>query len=257
MKYIITVILSITAVVSYALPTAEQADSAYNKESYRDAIKLYSEAIASDGATSDLYYNIGNAYYRDNQLGKAVVSYERALAINPSNQEARINLDFVKTRIEDAPEDDSSFLYNLHLKVVSLITPNAWAVLALLSFIMLIGAVALYIFSSDVTLRKVGFFSAIVFCFIFGYIFAISYQTANAGRNHNEAVVIVPTTTLSSAPRSSRNEKEKVVPIHEGTKVLIIDSLSTPDDLHVGRWYDVKINNSSRGWLNAADVERI
>ena len=93
--------------------------------------------------------------------------------------------------------------------------------------------------------------------FVFAYTIVIAYQTASAYKSHEEAVVIVPTTNLSSAPRSNRGDKEKVVPIHEGTKVMIIDSLSTPDDPNVGKWYDVKINNSSRAWLNAADVERI
>ena len=85
----------------------------------------------------------------------------------------------------------------------------------------------------------------------------IAYQTAGAYDRHDKAVVIVPTTNLSSAPRSTRSEKEKIVPIHEGTKVEIIDSLSTPDDPNVGKWFDVKINNTTRAWLDAQAVERI
>lgn len=257
MKHIIAICLSLFCLSASAASLAQQADSAYNREAYADAIRLYQESISTDGISSNILYNLGNAYYRDNQLGKAILSYERALTLDPSNKEAATNLNFVKTRIEDAPEDDSSFLSNVHKSILSTFSPDAWAWIALALFIVMLCTIAAYIFSSNVAVRKFGFFGAIVMVFVFIYVIAIAYQTAGAYRNHESAIVIVPTTNLSSAPRSTRSEKEKVVPIHEGTKVEILDSLSTPDDPNVGKWYDVKINNSSRAWLNAADVERI
>lgn len=236
---------------------AQQADSAYNKENYREAVGLYLESIENDGVSSDLYYNLGNAYYRDGQLGRAIISYERALALDPSNEYARTNLAFVRTRIEDIPEDDSSFLSNLHRNISSTLSPDGWSVAALCLFLLLLGTIAMYMFSSNVAMRKSGFFGGIAVLFIFVYVLMIAGQTASAYSRHDTAVVIVPTTNLSSAPRSTRSKTEKVVPIHEGTKVEIVDSVSTPDDPNVGKWYDVKINNSSRAWLNAADVEKI
>lgn len=257
MKKIIALCLILTSLSLSASNLAEKADSAYNKEDYGQAISLYLASIEQDGVSSTIYYNLGNAYYRDNLLGKAIISYERALAIDPSNNDAQTNLDFVRTKIIDAPEDDSSFLSNLHHSICSTMSPDGWAWCALALFIILLGTVALYIFSSNIMMRKLGFFGGIIFLFVFIYVIVIAYQTSNASRYHDTAVVIVPTTNLSSAPRSSKNKTEKVVPIHEGTKVEILDSLSTPDDPHVGKWYDVKINNSSHAWLNAADVERI
>lgn len=254
---IISACLFISAFSMSAASIAEQADSAYNREEYNRAIELYNKSISDEGVSTNLYYNLGNAYYRSNNLGKAIISYERALMLDPSNEEAAINLNFVRTRIEDAPEDDSSFLSNLHNGIASVMSPDAWAWTALALFIVLLSTIALYIFSSNIMLRKTGFFGGIVMMMIFAYTFVIAWQTANAHKSHETAVVVVPTTNLSSAPRSTRGEKEKVVPIHEGTKVVILDSISTPDDPNVGKWYDVKINNSSRAWLNAADVERI
>lgn len=250
--------LLICASVS-AAPSAlnAQADSAYNKEDYGLAVSLYNESIAQDGASSGIYYNLGNAYYRDGKLGKAIVCYERSLAFDPSNEDARTNLEFVKTKIQDIPEDDSSFLSNLHKSISSAMSPDGWAWLTLALFIILLGTIAVYIFSSDVTMRKIGFFGGGIVAVAFIYTIIIAWQTAGAPSRHNEAVVIVPTTNLSSAPRSTRGKTEKVVPIHEGTKIEILDSLSTPDDPDVGKWYDIKINNSSRAWLNADDVEKI
>ncbi len=237
--------------------TAVKADSAYNNEDYILAAQLYQQAIDSEGLSSELYYNLGNSYFRQGKLGKAIINYERALKIDPSNSDAETNLNFVKTRITDAPEDDSSFLSNLHSSIVSTFSPDAWAWLTFVVFLVLCGTIALYIFSGNIMLRKTGFFGGFVVLIVFIYLMVISSQTSRAPFTHDTAVVIVPTTNLSSTPRTPKNKTEKTVSVHEGTKVEIVDSVLTPDDPVAGKWYNVKINNSTRAWVNAADVEKI
>lgn len=256
-KYIVLLVFMACWSAASALTIAQQADSAYNAEDYRAAIELYNRAIATDGAGTDVYYNLGNAYFRNDNLGKAVVAYERSLRIDPTNADARHNLDFVRTRIQDRPEDDSPFLSNLHSGIVTSLRANSWAWTALVVFVLLLGAVALYIFSPSVTLRKAGFFGGIVLLFAFGYTLFVAYSAANHARSHDSAVVIVPMTHLSSVPRPTRGADDRVVPIHEGTRVEIIDSIATPDDPVSPMWYSVKINNSTKAWLRASDVERI
>lgn len=261
MKYVTLIltllIASITSDISAQNVVAMQADSAYNKEDYATAVELYNKSISNEGASSDIYYNLGNAFYRNGDIGHAILSYERALKINPSDDKAKTNLDFVKTKIQDIPEDDSSFLSNLQDNITASMSPDSWAWMALILFIALICLTGVYIFSSNIRWRKIGFFGGIVIAIVFVYFFIVAWQTSNGPTNHNEAIVVEPTTNLCSAPRSTRSKTEKVVPIHEGTKIEILDSISTPDDPNVGKWYDAKINNSSRGWLNAADVEKI
>lgn len=244
-------------IAATAASPAQQADSAYNKEDYRGAISLYKQAIDSDGVSADIYYNLGNAYFRNGQPGMAVVSYERALKLEPSHTDARHNLAFVRSRIQDLPEDDSSFLVNLHHGIRDFASANTWAWIAFAIFISLLGCVALYIFSRNVGLRKTGFFGGITLLFIFIYAIVLARGSAVNASSHETAVVIVPTTHLSSTPRAARNATDKVVPIHEGTKVEIIDSIPTPDDPRSPKWYNVKINNSSSAWVRSVDVERI
>lgn len=232
------------------------ADSAYNKEDYPLAVSLYNKALADGQVSARLYYNLGNAYYRDGKLGRAVLAYERSLRIDPSDADTRANLDFVRSRLQDLPEDDNSFLSNLHRSVVTARSANAWAWIAFASFILLLGAVALYIFAPGVRLRKAGFFSGIVLLVVTVYLIIVAADAAARIGDHSEAVVIVPTTLLNSVPRQPR-QTEKVVPLHEGTKVQIVDSVLTPDDPVSPRWYNVKINNSTGAWLRATDVERI
>lgn len=240
-----------------ALTVNQQADSAYNKENYRQAIDLYQQSIVADGPSSVLYYNLGNAYYRNDNLGRAVLSYERALKLNPTNKDARQNLEFVKGKIQDRPEDDTPFFASMHRSIRSSMTANAWAWTAFALFILLAGAVAVYLFTNSVVMRKTGFFGGIVLLAIFVYILGVAIDAASTARSHEAAVVVVPGTQLSSAPRQARSSADKVVSIHEGTRVEIIDSVATPDDPVSPRWYEVKINNGTQAWLRASDVERI
>lgn len=248
-------IIIVSAFSTLALTTAQQADSAYSKEDYRMAIRLYLQAIDSDGVSPEIYYNLGNAYYRINELGRAVLYYQRALNLDPSMDDARSNLEFVKTRIIDKPEDDSSFLSNLHRRILAGFSPDAWAWIAFVMFVLLTGCVAVYIFSGNVMLRKTGFFGGIVVLVLTVYAITIAYQAATASKRTDMAVVIVPTANLRSVPGTSSDNK--VIPIHEGTMLEITDSLIMQGESSSPKWYDVKINNSTRAWVNAADVEQI
>ncbi|MDE5629275.1 MAG: tetratricopeptide repeat protein [Muribaculaceae bacterium] len=256
-RLIFTLLLLIGSVSAYALTIGEQADSAYMAEDYSGAIELYTRSIELNGHSSDIHYNLGNAYYRNGKLGKAVVEYERALRLSPANADARTNLEFVKSRIQDRPEDDTAFFAGLHRKAVSGMSANAWAWIAFVIFLLFMGAVALYIFANSVALRKTGFFGGITLLVIFAYTLLAAHDSYTNARSHETAVVTVPSTQLSSTPRASKSGNDKVVTIHEGTAVEIVDSVATPDDPVSPKWYNVKINNSTKAWLRASDIERI
>lgn len=235
----------------------QQADEAYNKEDYVNAIELYTRSIAQEGVSADVYYNLGNAHYRNNHLGQAVLNYERALRIDPTHDDARTNLQFVRTHIQDRPEDDTAFFASVHRAIVNAATPNAWAWIAFAIFLLFIAAVASYIFAPGIALRKTGFFGGIVLLFLFAYILFVAWSASSRAASHEEAVVITPSTQLTSAPMGGRNATDKVVTIHEGTLVEIIDSVATPEDPSSPIWYNVKINNATKAWLRGSDVERI
>lgn len=259
----IKIILSAAVVILTAytanarLSSGESGDSAYNRKDYTEALRHYTDALDKEGSSSNLYYNLGNTYYRMNDIGHAVLYYERALAEDPSNDDARTNLDFVKSKIVNAPEDDSTFLHNLHQKAISLFSPDTWAWIAFTIFVMVMGAVAIYLFTSNVNLRKAGFFGAFILLAVFIYALIVALESAASATDHNWAVVTAPSTNLRSTPASSNSKTDKVVPVPEGTKVEIIDSLATPDDPMTRIWYEVKVNNTTRAWASGADIERI
>lgn len=234
-----------------------KADSAYTAQDFNGALSLYEQSLETYGESARLYYNMGNAYYRVGSLGKAVLSYERALRLDPSDKDARLNLEFVMTKIEDRPEDDSSFLNNVHHSIMSWMTPNGWAWTSFCIFLIFLFTVGLYVFSRRVLWRKIGFFGGIVVLLVLIYSLIIATESSNRATSSDEGVVIVPSTNLNSVPRTPTGKDDKIVPLHEGTKVEIIDSLLTPDDPVTGKWYEVKINNSTRAWIDASALEKI
>ena len=129
--------------------------------------------------------------------------------------------------------------------------------MALVLFIILLMAIAAYIFSRNVALRKTGFFGGIIIMLTLCYCLYLANESAALALSHESAVVIAPSTQLGSAPRASRGQNDKIVTIHEGTRVEIVDSVSTPDDPVSPKWYNVKINNTTKAWLRSSDVERI
>lgn len=232
---------------------AVQADSAYNKGEFQLAEELYIQAATNQGVSPQLYYNLGNTHYRLGHLGKAVVYYERALQLDPSMADARSNLDFVNTQILDKPEDDSTFLGNLHRSISSWLSPNGWAWLAFALFAAMLLCAALYIFATAVLARKTGFFGGFILLIAFVYSLVIAAQTSAAPYSHVRAVVIQPTANLSTTPGATA-DGTKIIPVHEGTVLEIVDSMAVPGS---PMWYDVKINNATRAWVSSADVEKI
>ncbi len=256
---ILIIILCLVAgfATMHAASDAQLADSAYNKEAYSQAIELYRSALAKNGPQATVYYNLGNAYYRQGNMAQAVIAYERALRIDPAMSDARANLDFVMSRLEDKPEDNNSLLTRANQAVVVAMSANAWAWIAFATFIFLCGAAALYIFTSNVTLRKVGFFGALGLVALTAYFVVVAATAASRVTDNSYAVVTAPSTLLNSVPRQPK-KTEKVVPLHSGTKVQIVDSIATPDDPVSPKWYNVRVGGGTHSaWLRATDVERI
>lgn len=260
-KYFSAVVVLLFAVLvapkANADSTIQTADSAYNAGNYRQALTLYNSVMDDKGSSSALFYNIGNTHYRIGNVGQAVLAYERALQLDPSNDDARANLDFVNSTIKGLPEDGSTFLSNIHSSVCSFTSPDGWAVIALVLFVVVLGCVALYMFASGVMIRKIGFFGGLVVLAVFIYALVIAWQTGHAVDNHDRAIVISQNAKLRTNPGVAKNKDEKTVTIPEGASVQIVDSIDTPADPVAPMYYNVRLTGNTEAWIASSDVERI
>ncbi|MDE6371425.1 MAG: tetratricopeptide repeat protein [Duncaniella sp.] len=234
-----------------------QADSAYTADDFQKAIELYNYTLGAFGSSSQIYFNLGNSYYRMGQMGKAILAYERALRLDPANKDARENLAFVNARITDRPGERGTFLSNALDSISGYLSSNSWGWIALICFAITMSGILAYMFSETIILRKVGFFGGFM-TFILSLItvfFAI--RSASIASSDEYAVIIAPSTILSTAPRVPTDRSQEAMLLHEGTRVHILDSVRSTTDTIQTVWYDVEVDNTHRAWINASDVERI
>ena len=226
--------------------TKELGDSAYAMSQFADAITIYETVIAEQGASLPLYYNLGNAYYRTNQLGKAILNYERALRIDANDEDTKANLEFVQNRIVDQiPQDEVPFYKEWGNAISSLFSKDTWGVIGIVAFAIMLATVFFLIFSNNA--RGILFGIAIV-CLVFIIVANMSAKS-NIGNAMPEGVILDEMVLVKSSPDSSGTELTK---IHEGLKVTIIDST-------LADWVKIEANNGNRvvGWIKTKSMERI
>ena len=215
---------------------------------------MYLKALEVGGSSTTLYYNLGNAYYRQGNLGKAIVNYERALKLDPTNADARANLEFVNSKITDKQIDSGSYMDSVWEGTVGMFHADTWAVIALVLFAIFLGALAAYIFSSAVAVKKASFFGGLIVFILTVCAVIISFAAANRVNSDKYAIILPPSSQLSTSPREARSQSEQAFLLHEGTKVEIIDSIANPGE---GMWYEVLVGHGERAWVKASEVEKI
>lgn len=229
------------------------ADSAYMNDDFKTAAMLYQEAIDSLGPSAERYYNLGNAYYRSDLPGMAIVSYERALRLDPTNKDIRDNLEFVNSKTVDRIAPATSLVGGVADNIAAKIHPDAWARIAIMTFALALAGLCVWFFASGVGLRKVGFFGAGILLVVCILANILGYRSARKASAGNMAVVTAPSVILSTTPRAPKDRSEEAMLLHEGTKVTILDYLTTSTDT----WFDVQIDDSHRAWISSVAVEII
>ena len=247
-------------IVLLALPLAaananiDRANQAYKQELYNEALKLYLQEAEQTGVSSSLYCNIGDTYYRLKDNVHAVLYYERALLLDPSNNDARFNLEFVRGKMQLPDDAGDSWFSNWVDQTVSRLSSNTWAIIAIITFLLFLAGLAAYLFMDNVLMRKIGFFGGalMIVASILANLAAFHvYHKATSG---NGAIVMPETVTLSTAPRAPRDKNEEAFELQQGTRVEIVDSIS---DKTSGKWLQVSTAGGHKAWLNAKDVEVI
>ena len=231
----------------YAQSTAQMGDSAYRMGNYPEAISLY-ESVLSTGLTSpDLYYNLGNAYYRDDQIGRAILNYHRALRLHPAMHDARENLAIAEShtadRISQLPQ---LFIIRWVNALTDKVSPSTWRLVLVIIFILLAAAVVMFLIGRTIQVRKTALISIIVTAILWLLVLALAISSSRHFNAHSEAVVLDAAITVKGSPEWQSADK---LLLHEGTTVTIIDTLSG--------WYKIRIADGTTGWCENQSIERI
>ena len=252
MKHIVALIFIILPIFGLNAETAsEQAAKAYQDGNFRKAIEVLETEIKAQkeqGKVSpELFYNLGNAYFRVNEVPQALLNYERSLLYNPGDRDVRHNIEYAQTKIEDKIlTADNFFLQMWFDGVQNQTTANNWAKWAITFFVIFVAALFLFFFSPKLNLKKAGFYAAIVCLVVVIFTNIFAYRQKNKIENRNTAIGMAGSAPVISAPNTTSKE---LFILHAGTKVVInkID----------GGWYEIEIANGSIGWVQKEKLEII
>lgn len=227
--------------------TKANADSAYARQQYQQAIKDYEELLG-DGVSAELYYNLGNAYYRTDNITRAVLNYERALLLSPGDGDIRFNLQMARSKTIDkiTPESEMFFVTWYHA-LVNIMSVDGWANTALVAFGLAIVLALAYLFSARILVRKVGFFGGLAFILVFVVANVFAYQQQQELVNRTGAIIISSAVPIKSTPSKSGTD---LFILHEGTKVEITDG-SMRD------WKEIRVADGKEGWIETSKIEII
>lgn len=251
MKHTITLIilfllLTFTSLFAQA-DSLNKANDFYSQGKYDLAIEIYESVLADHGFAPELYYNLGNAYYKQNEIGRSILNYERALRLNPSYSNAQQNLQFVQLKVVDNVVALPSFFLKRWMELfVKMLSSNQWLFLSVIAFVLGLVAVLLFVFGNSYILRRVSFYFSSVFVAGFVVFLVFAGIRKNQLEQHNDAIIMIGSVTVKSSPDKNGTD---LFQLHEGTKVAV--------QSQVGAWTEIVLGNGNIGWIESLYIEVI
>lgn len=225
----------------------DSANTYYSAGDFEKAIGLYEEILSKGFSSPELYYNLGNAYYRSNSLSGAILNFERALRMSPGDGDIQFNLEIARTYLVDRIEEIPPFFLKKWIQSISsLLTSDGWAWLSVLSFCFILAFSALFIFSRSLFVRKIVFAIAVVLLFLSSAGFYLSWEQKRRIQSPNEAIITASMVVIKSSPDENATD---LFILHEGTKVFIRERL--------GQWIEISLLDGKKGWVREQAFEII
>ena len=239
--------LSLLSLNMFSADVDALADSAQNhfmQTRYAEAVVLYDSICRMGYSSSDLYYNMGNCYYRLNEIPYSVYYYEKSLMLNPSNSDAEFNLNIANRSLKQVVEVlPKPFYERWGTAVLGIMGTDAWTIFNIIMLALVLAGIALYLFMGSIALRKLGFSVAVIAFVLFILTAICAYKSSARITENNYAVVFEQSMVKSSPNADAVNSFE----IFEGLKVNVVDSANG--------MYNIRLADGKEGWIDANDVK--
>ena len=224
--------------------TKQQADNFYNNKEYEKAIDAYN-TLLKENPSAYLYYNIGNAYYRTNKLSLALVNYERALRLEPNNEDIRFNIDFVNKQTIDKVVEAPNNLFTIpYYYIMYCLNIDNWTYISLFTIALCFLGMIGYKIGCNKMKQTMGLYLSLIcgLCFIFSTLFALHLK--NKINSKDDAIIVSPTINVKRIPEANSATD---FTLHEATKVHIIDK-------DIKGWCEIEIGDGRRGWISSNNI---
>lgn len=221
-----------------------KAEKAYSNKDYKQAIALY-ESILKEGSISyKLHYNLGNAYYKNNELGKAIYNYELANKLQPNNKDVKMNLKIANEKTIDKIESkENFFIIAIKSGLVNALSTTGWAWFSIFSLIGCLVFAFVFFISNQLLFKRLGFFLSGVSLVVFIASMVLGFSALEDKKEVNFAIVTNRESKIHEEPNVTSKTKFS---LHEGTKVSVLET--NPE------WTNIKLENGNEGWLKTSEV---
>lgn len=207
--------------------------------SYDKALQVWTDIYRTGYRSANLDYNIGNAYFKVNNIPFAILYYERAYLLKPGDENINYNLQVARTLNVDRFQEIPELFFIKWYNFVSLsLSTDTWAKISIISFIIFLLFLSLYIYSSRHRSKILGFWLALFFIFMSLSSLALTIRNKSLVYNSHKAIITSPLIIGKSSPDKSGND---LFVLHEGTKVTIEDE--------VGEWREIRLSDGNKGWV--------
>ena len=245
-SWLLTILLIFIPMAASAL-TKGDADKEYKQGNYQQAINYYQELLRH-GVSAELYYNLGNAYYRTENITQAILAYERASLLSPGDEDIRFNLQLARSKtIDKVTPESEMFFVTWYKAAVNFTNVDCWAKISIFAVVLALLLMLAYLFAPQVGVRKVGFFGSIIFLIIFAGATLFAWQQKRILESHTGAIIIAPSVNVKKTP--VLNGTDAFV-LHEGTRVDITDS-------SMKGWRGIRVADGREGWVEVQQLEQI
>ena len=248
MKQHISILFALLfAVTSAFAQTKAQADSAYINKEYAQAIEIY-ESLLQQGESGEIYYNLGNAYFKQDELGRAILNYERALLLQPGNADVSANLDIARAKTVDKINPNPEVFFVAWTRaLINMLPVDTWGAWGIGFFFCTLATLAIYFFTKGVRWRKIGFFVALISLILCIVTNLFAFEQKGKIDHRTDAIVLSPSVTVRSTPS---DEGTSLFVIHEGRKVSIKDN-------SMKEWKEITLEDGKVGWIPVSAIEII
>lgn len=247
MRIIIIILLCCFSIFGFSQNNQafEQANALYNDGKYAEAIDKYESILESGTHSAELYFNLGNANYKLNNIAPSIYYYEKALQLEPNDKETQNNLSFSQNMTIDAIEKVPNVGFSRIVKnIINTFKTDTWAKIAVGAVFLFMLIFLAYHFSYTSSKKRIAFVTSIISLFIACFSVAMAFQKDSLNKKNNPAIIFVQESRVKTDPNQS---SEEVFRLHEGTKVQVLE---TYDD-----WKKIQLSDNSTGWVPSKDIK--
>jgi tetratricopeptide (TPR) repeat protein len=245
-KYILTILILSLAASGLSAQDSGSRTAKFNQGvayfsagSYKDALQSWTEVYSTGYRSANLCYNIGNAYFKLNNVPQAILFYERAYLLKPADEDINYNLQIARTLIVDRFQEIPELFFVKWFNYASLfLSSNIWARISIVTFILTLALISLYIYTSRYRFKILGFWFAVAFFVISAISLVFSARNKHLIYDSHKAIIMAPMVSGKSSPDSSGTD---LFVLHEGTKVSVEDT--------VGEWLEIRLSDGNKGWV--------